>query len=313
MATISDKTAVNKTVEVSLARAIKLSKKKHIKFTVGQLIGLIFLCMFAVIFLYPLLWMADSTFRPKVEMFNIPPRFIDFSAGWPHMGSYTFANIIKAFAGVHGINVGRCFLNSIIVTTCGTALTLLLTSLCAYAFAFLKFPFKNALFYFILLSFMLPTVTMLSPYYKLMISLHLRNNLLGLIIPAAVSAIGVFLMRQYYIKLPYSFIESAVIDGASHIKIWWNIIIPLSVPALAALSIYQFRYIWNDFLIPIIMLDNNNLYTIPIAISALKANNVERVPDAIMAIGFMFTLIPVVIFLIFQRYFIEGLSGGIKG
>ena len=95
--------------------------------------------------------------------------------------------------------------------------------------------------------------------------------------------------------------------------IWWKIILPLSAPALAALSIMCFRYIWNDFLTPLIMLDSNNLFTVPIAVAALKSNTVERVPDIIMATGFIFTAIPVAFFLIFQRYFIEGLSGGIKG
>ncbi|MGA2141849.1 MAG: carbohydrate ABC transporter permease [Brevinematales bacterium] len=299
--------------EYSIERAIAMSKKKHIRMSPGNIIGLIFLILFCLVFLYPIIWLADCSLRPKIEMFNIPPRFMEFTRGWPHFGSYTLQNFINVFTAPHGINLGISFMNSIIVTVGTTVLSLLLCSLCAYAFAFLKFPYKDFLFYFILLSFMLPTVTMLSPYYKLMITLHLRNNLLGLILPGGVSAVGVFLMRQFYIKLPYSLVESAKIDGAGNLKIWWNIILPLSTPALAALSIFQFRGVWNDFIIPIIMLDNNNLYTIPIAVAALNANSIDRVPDLIMATGFLFSLIPILIFLIFQRYFIEGLSGGIKG
>jgi multiple sugar transport system permease protein len=302
----------NKTVEYSIEKIIERAKRKRLHFTAAQLIGLIILCVVALVFLYPLVWLADSAFRPKIEIFNIPPRFLQFTAGWPHFDTYSLNNFVKAFTQVHGVNIGSAFMNSIIVTLGGTFLTLLLTSLCAYAFAFLRFPLKNFWFYFILLSFMLPTITMLSPYYKLMITLHLRNNLLGLILPVSISALGVFLMRQFYIKLPYALVESAIVDGASHFKIWWNIIVPLSTPALAALSIFQFRFIWNDFLTPIIMLDNSALYTIPIAINAMNSNNIDRVPDAIMATGFLFALIPVIIFLIFQRYFIEGLSGGIK-
>jgi ABC-type glycerol-3-phosphate transport system permease component len=154
---------------------------------------------------------------------------------------------------------------------------------------------------------------MLSPYFKLIIALHLRNNLLGLILPSSIMAVGVFLMRQFYIKLPYSFIESAKIDGASHFRIWWNIILPLSAPALAVLSIMQFRNVWNDFLIPLIVLKDTPLFTVPLAVAALEANNIDRVPDLIMATSLMFVLVPVIVFLIFQRYFIEGLSGGIKG
>lgn len=227
--------------EYSLERVIRNSKKKRIRFSFFQTLGLIAFSAFSLIFLYPLIWLADASFRPKIEMFNIPPKFLDFSNGWPHFGSYSLTNFINALLAPHGINLGGAFINSIIVTAGTTVLTLLLCSLCAYAFAFLRFPLKNLFFYFILLSFMLPTITMLSPYYKLMIALRLRNNLLGLILPGSVSAIGVFLMRQFYIKLPYSFIESAKIDGASHLKIWWNIILPLSTPALAALFYFHFQ------------------------------------------------------------------------
>ncbi len=159
---------------------------------------------------------------------------------------------------------------------------------------------------------MLPTITQIPSYYKLMSTLRLTNTLLGLILPSAISAMGVFLLRQYYIKLPFSLIESAIVDGASHFRIWWSIVLPLSKPALAALSIFQFREIWNNFLYPIILLRDEKLFTIPVKIKVMDSVNFNKPYDAIIATGLLFSLVPIIVFLIFQRYFIAGLSGGVK-
>ncbi len=301
--------AKTKAYEYSIERVIARSKRKHINVTWGQILGIILLCMVALIFIYPLLWLLDSSFRPMIEIFNLPPKFLTFDSHWPYWASYSLNNYLRAF---REFNIMTAFLMSLIVTISGVTLTLLLTSLCGYAFAFLRFPLKNFWFYLCLFTIMLPTTTMISPNYKLMLNLGLLNNLLSIIIPPACSAWVVFLMRQFYIKLPYSLIESATMDGAGHFRIWWSIILPLSWPALAAVSIFQFRVFWNDFLYPIVFLRSENIWTIPVKIKAMDSFNYNKPYDAIMATGFLFSLIPVVLFLIFQRHFIEGLSGGVK-
>ena len=209
-------------------------------------------------------------------------------------------------------NVGLSFGVSVVVTLSGIALTLLVCSLCAYAFAYLEFPFRRVLFAVILGTMMLPMTTMIVPFYRVVRSLGISNSLLGLVIPYSVSAFGVFLLRQYYIKIPRSLMESAKTEGAGHLRIWWSIILPLSRPALAALAIVQFRAIWNDFLFPMIILKSDRLYTLPIRIQVMDSQNFNKPYEAIISAGFITALVPMVFFLLFQRHFIEGLAGGTK-
>jgi ABC-type glycerol-3-phosphate transport system permease component len=176
----------------------------------------------------------------------------------------------------------------------------------------MNFPGKNILFILILATMMLPMYTMIAPYYQVLRTLGFTNSLHGLIIPYAASAMGVFLMRQYFIRLPLGLVEAARIDGAGKIRIWWQIIIPLSKPALASLAIIQFREVWNDFLIPMVVLRNGNLFTLPIKLQLMDSQTFNKPYDAIISTGFITALIPVLAFLIFQKQFIEGLAGGIK-
>jgi multiple sugar transport system permease protein len=254
-----------------------------------QCLGVLALCAVAALYLYPLFWLLDSSFRPAVDIFRFPPLLFDEPL--KAVKGYTLDSF-RALAGI--------------------ALTLLVCSLCAYAFAFLEFPGKKALFFLILGTMMLPTTTMIVPYYKVIRGLGLSDNLLGLILPYAVSAFGVFMLRQFYIKIPRSFIESARVEGAGHLRIWWSIILPISRPALAALAIVQFRQIWNDFLNPMIILRSESLFTLPVRIQVMDSQNFNKPYDAIITAGFITALVPMIVFLLFQRQFVEGLAGGLK-
>ncbi len=272
-----------------------------------QGLGVVFLCLVGVVYLYPLFWLADASFRPAVEIFQFPPLiFRDFLRG---VTEYTLGSYVLALGKWH---VGWSFGVSVFVTLCGIALTLLVCSLAAYAFAYLEFPGRKFWFAFILGTLMLPMGTMIAPFYELIRRLHLSNTLAAVILPYAISAFGVFLLRQYYIKIPRSFMESAKVEGASHLRIWWSIILPLSRPALAALAIVQFRIIWNDFLFPMIILRSDTLYTLPIRVQVMDSVNFNKPYEALIATGFITALIPMIFFLIFQRQFIEGLAGGMK-
>jgi multiple sugar transport system permease protein len=272
-----------------------------------QWLGTLLLIFVGLLYLYPIFWLADSSFRPAVELFQFPPiLFRDFEKG---ITGYTVGSFRIAFGHWH---VGWAFGVSVFVTLCGIFLTLLICSLCAYAFAYLEFPGRKAIFAFILGTMMLPMGTMLPAFYKLIRSLGISNSLLGVIVPYSISAFGVFLLRQYYIKIPRSFMESAKVEGAGHLRIWWSIILPLSRPALAALAIVQFRGIWNDFLLPMIVLRSDKLYTLPIRIQVMDSQNFNKPYDAIVCAGFITALVPMIFFLIFQRQFIEGLAGGMK-
>jgi len=273
-----------------------------------QVAGVAALCAVAVVYLYPLFWLLDSSFRPAVDIFQFPPVLLKRPLA-EALAGYTLDSFRAAFTHWH---VGWAFGVSVLVTLSGIALTLLVCSLCAYAFAYLRFPGRDALFLVILGTMMLPMTTMIVPYYQVIRGLGLSNNLAGLVVPYAVSAFGVFLLRQYYIKIPRALMESAKVEGASHLRIWWSIILPLSRPALAALAIVQFRQIWNDFLYPMLILRNERLFTLPLRIQVMDGQNFDKPYDAIITTGFITALVPMIFFLIFQRQFIEGLAGGIK-
>jgi ABC-type glycerol-3-phosphate transport system permease component len=272
------------------------------------ILGIIILCVVALFFLFPLLWLADASFRPQIEMFNTPPVLIEKG---PIAGAatYTLDNMGKA---LFKWNVILAFFNSVYITLSGIAFTLLISSMCAYAFSYLNFPFKRVVFMIILSTMMLPMTTMIVPYFRMLAILKLVGNPLGIIIPYGASAFGVFLLRQYLVKIPFSFIESARMEGANDFRILFQIIIPLAKPALAALSITQFRTIWNDFLYPMLILKNQAFFTLPIKIQFMDSQNLDKPYDAIIATGFIAALIPIIFFLIFQRQFIEGMTGGIK-
>lgn len=278
------------------------------KSKVPKILGYTVLGFVSLMFVAPLFWLFDVAFRPKIEIFQVPPRIFQ-AAPWITMRSYSLNSFIKAISRYHA-DVG--FINSVFVTSISIILTLLVCSLAAYAFATMKFRGRNIIFLGVLTTMMLPTVTMIAPYYRVLRIYGLLNNHLGLILPYAASAFGTFLLRQYIVKLPTSLFEAALVDGASQLRIWWQIVLPLTKPALAALAIYQFREIWNDFLRPMIILRQDSLFTLPISLQFMDSVNIAKDYDAMVATGFVAVLIPIIFFLIFQRQFMEGLSGGIK-
>ncbi len=277
------------------------------RITLSQWIGIAFLIVVGFLYLTPLFWLANSSFLAESEIFQFPPKILVHPK--EALSLYTLSSFRAAF---DQWSADWSFGVSVVVTISGILLTLLVCSLCAYAFAYLEFPGKNVLFIGILGTMMLPMTTMIVPYYRTMTTLHLTNKLMGIIIPYAASAFGVFLLRQFYIKIPQGLIESARIDGAGHLKIWWNVVLPLSKPALAALSIIQFRGIWNDFLNPMVILRNDRLFTATVKMQVMDSQNFGKPYDAIIATGFMTAVIPIVFFLVFQKQFIEGLAGGMK-
>lgn len=305
----TDEHLLTRVIRSTASTASAVPKRKVLSgFSWLQKIGLVLLVALAAVYLYPLVWMFDASFRPSIEIFQVPPVLFT-EPPWDTLRSYSLDSFVTAFSEW---NVGTSFLISLLVTLVGIVLTLLICSLCAYAFAFLDFHGKNAAFMLILGSMMLPLVTMIVPLYKVLSSIGLTNNLFGIILPYSASAFGVFLLRQYYIKIPKALLESAQIDGCRHLLTWWHIVLPTARPALAALAIVQFRLIWNDFLIPMIVLRSENLFTLPIKIQLMDSQNFSKPYDVIIASGFITAAIPLVFFLIFQRQFIEGLSGGVK-
>ncbi len=300
----------NKIIYQNVIDEQELSQKRFFSAkTIKRILGYSLLGLMALLWMIPALWLLDASFRPKIDIFQVPPVLFQGSLTKAFSGYSLHSYILS----LQRYNVGGSLLNSIFVTLCTIILTLLICSLCAYAFAFMKFPGKNGLFIGILAVMMLPAVTMIVPYYQILRMFGLTDNLLGLIIPGSAMVLGVFLLRQYYVRIPFSLLEAAVMDGASQLRIWWQIVLPLSKPALAALAIYQFRTVWNDFLMPMIILRSDHLYTMPIRLQTMDSTNINVPYDAEMATSVITVIIPLIFFLIFQRHFVQGLSGGVKG
>jgi ABC-type glycerol-3-phosphate transport system permease component len=274
-----------------------------------RLCGLAAMCALSLIFAAPLLWLADVSLRPKSEIFAVPPKILSGPIT-ETMRSYSLNSFIQA---IQQWDVGQAFFNSAFITISAILLTILVCSLCAFAFAHMRFPGRDIIFVCLLATMMMPTVTMISPYYRVLRLYGLNNTYQGLIIPYSASVFLLFLLRQYFVKIPTSYIEAAVVDGAGMFRIWWQIILPLAKPALATLAIYQFRAVWNDFLIPMIVLRTKTLHTLPIKLQFMDSQNYNVPFDAIMATSLIAVLIPVVFFFAFQKQFIAGLSGGLKG
>lgn len=281
------------------------ARRRRRRITGGQLALTVALCLAAILFLHPILWLADSAFRNPDDIWRVPPLlFADPEAA---VRGWTLGPMRQAL-GKWG--VGQAFLVSVGVTTATVAITLLACSLGAYAFAFLRFRGRDRLFVAVLGLMMLPMATMMVPFAVSMRSLRLHETLAAVILPYALSPLGVFLLRQYYIKIPRELFEAARLDGAGHARIWWSLVVPLSRPALAALATFSFLFSWNDFLLPALILRaNDGLAPLPLRVAVMKSIPYNPPYDAIMAAGLLAALVPLVLFLRFQKQFIQGLIG----
>jgi arabinosaccharide transport system permease protein len=203
--------------------------------------------------------------------------------------------------------------NSLIITAIFTVLCLFFSSMVGYALAVYRFRFRNALFALVLVTMMIPLEIIILPLYKLTISLNLINNMWGVILPFMVAPLPIFFFRQYAGGLPKDYLDAARVDGCTEFGVFFRVMVPLMAPAFSSMLILQALFSWNNFLWPLIVLRTNEQLTIPIGLATLLTpygNNYDMlISGAVMAI------VPIlIVFLFFQKYFIEGMTaGGIKG
>ena len=252
--------------------------------------------------LLPFIWMVSTSFKPSSEIYVFPPRWIPKNP--------TLKNYVDLFSS---INFGRPFLNTVIVASSITFLSVLLSSMAGYAFAKFRFKGRDKLFFLILATLMVPGQMTMIPVFLLLRYLGLLNTYTGLILPGAVSVFNIFFMRQFIITIPNDLIEAARIDGARESYIFFKIILPLSKPALTTISIFTFTGSWNSFLWPLIIAQDERMYTLPVAVSVLAGQYGENI--AIQMAGSCIVITPILIFFLFaQRYFIKGIAlTGLKG
>lgn len=250
----------------------------------------------SVIMLLPFAWMLSTSLKEPSEIFTFPPIWIPSHLAWE--------NYVKT---VSVMPFGRFYLNSLIVAAGITVLQLLTSSLAAFAFARLRFPGRGALFLLYLATLMIPFHVMLIPNFILMRFLGWFDTYAALIFPPAFSAFSTFLLRQYYLSLPGELDEAARIDGASSLRIWWQVIIPLSGPVLAALTIFIFLGAWNDFLWPLVITNSLEMRTLPVGLTAFQGQ--FKVEWHLLMAGAVIAMLPIlIIYVLAQRKFIEGLA-----
>lgn len=228
----------------------------------------------------------------------------------PYMFPATTANYYRVWTDV---NLPRYFLNSIIVSAGVVLLQLFTSALAAYPLSKMQFKGRNTIFYLILGTLIFPEQLILVPNFIFAVNVFgFTDTLHGLVIPFGANAFGIFLLRQTYQTIPNELIEAARCDGASEFGIWWRILLPLIRPGLATLAIFSFVGAWNNFLWPLLMLRDEALYTLPVGLAFLEGaftGNLRTV-----AAGVVIATVPIIlVFLAFQRQFIRGLAGAVKG
>ncbi len=250
----------------------------------------------------PFVWMVLGSFKGEGELRRIPPTW------WPDVASLN--NYTQLFSK---LNFAQYFANSTIVAVVVTAGNLLFCTMLGYALAMLDFRGKKVLFTMVMATLMIPGVVTFVPLFILVAKAGLIDTLPGLFLPFLVSPFGVFLMRQYISTLPKDLLDAARVDGAGELSIFARIILPLCGPALATLGILTFLGSWNNFLWPLVVAQNEKTFTLPVAL-ALYSTGQNSTNYGLLLAGATVVVLPVlVLFLVFQRRFIEGIaSTGIK-
>jgi len=261
----------------------------------------IFLLTLVVLMMIPLYWMIVAATIPQSEFFSWPPRVIP--------GVEWFSNFQ---ALQENINFVRSMGNSVIIAVSYTILSLILCSMAGFAFAKYEFSFKEPLFYFILATLVLPIQLLIIPLFLLMVQIGWTNSYIAVILPWAANPLGIFLMRQNMKSIPDSLLESARMDGATEFQLYYKIALPTMLPSLAALAIILFLNQWQAFLYPLVILQEPQMYTIPLALAELVGQ--QRVYFDQIMIATSLAVTPIfIMFLTMQQYFIKGiLSGSVK-
>ncbi len=263
---------------------------------------------------------AFSLVLPFVWMLLTSVKTLD-EVGQPNWLPRTFqwVNYVNVFnkdnpdINNRGIDFGRFYFNSIYVAAWATFLQVLTSAMAAFAFARLKWPGRDKVFMLYLSTMMLPGLVMMIPNYQIMIELGLVNTFAGLIIPAAFSAFGTFLLRQFMLTIPSSLDEAAEIDGASKWRLFWDIILPLSRPGLITLTIFTFMGNYNSFFWPLVMLRSESKYTLPIGLLFFDSSRGQST-HLLMAATTMAILPMVLVFIVLQKYLVKGIQlGAVKG
>lgn len=277
------------------------NRVKKRKISGGKIVKYLVIILVSLTMVLPFVWMLSASLKAETEIFVFPIKWIPETFHW---GNYT-----KVWTSVP---FGLYYLNTLKIAVITTILVVINSSLAGYAFAKIKFPESNRLFFIYIATMMIPYQVMMIPQFMLMNKLGLVNTHWALIILGTFNPFGVFLFRQFFLSIPDELLEAARIDGLSEFGIYWRIVLPLSKPAIATLVIFSFMHAWNDFLGPLIYLTSDRLYTLQLGIQHfITEYNTEY--SLLMAAAVSAIVPTIIVYFLAQDHFIKGVANtGIK-
>ncbi len=276
--------------------SFRLNRKKLLKFLVHFI-----LTVCSIVVVYPFVFMLINSFKTGPEILNYPMYL-------PKV--WTVSGFVKVLST---LNIPILFKNSLLISVSVTLLNVLLNSMVAYALSKLNFPGKNLIFKVVLGSMMIPGILLLIPTYAMLYEWGWVNTYRVLIVPAAVSAYNIFLIRQFLTQIPNDYLDAARIDGCNEFQVFWRMIIPLSKPVLATVAILSFMDSWNDLFRPLLYLRDQSMYTLQLGLYSFKTQIPGQFLEQLWAATTLVTVPVVIVFFFLQRFFIEAFAGvGLK-
>jgi alpha-1,4-digalacturonate transport system permease protein len=255
----------------------------------------------AAIMIFPIYWMFATAIRPRDEIFG--GDFNLLPTGWVWSNFTTAMNRMPFLSWTW---------NSLFIAVVAVVITVSLNLLCGYAFAKFRFAGRDILFIAVLSALMIPIQVIIVPLFLVVADLGMLNSYWGVILPRAAEAFGIFMVRQFMVSIPDELLEAARLDGASELAIFLKVVLPLSRPIIAVLIIFTFMWRWNDFVLPLVILTDQEMYTVQLGLNLLKGQYNTEWTD-IMAIALLSLAPMLVIFIFFQRQLIQGIAGtGLK-
>jgi len=265
-----------------------------------------FLFIFALFYILPYIWMVNVSLKPDSEIFTT-----NFFPTQPTLEQYERLLVGYQFKDITlKVNFPSYFKNTFLITIISMVLVLFCDALAAYAFAKFDFKGKTFLFWLMIGTMMLPIYTTLIPSFWIFSKLKLINTYYALILPGVVDAYGIFLLRQYMQTIPNEILDQAKVDGAGAFRRFWQIVIPLSRPAIGTLAVFRFLFIWNDYLWPLVVIREEKMYTLTIGIASMQLRQGMVVWGSQMAASVLATLPVIILVLVMQREFLRGLLAG---
>jgi len=259
------------------------------------------LTILAILWIIPLLWAVDTALKPETETTTIPVSWIP-----THFTLQGFLEVLQAG------DLPRWYLNSILTSVIITVLTVLLSSMAAFAFSRIPFRGSKAAFWLVLAGIMVPAPILIIPLFTVIQAFGMVNSYWGIILPQIAVTIGVFIFKQFFDGLPRELEEAAIMDGASRWRVYWQIWMPLSQPVIAAVAIFAFVASWNNFVWPFIAVTSTDMMTLPVGLATVQTSYGIHYAQ-IMATAVLGGLPTLIAFLFFQRQIVQGFAGtGLK-